>query len=63
MDCRLYLTSVSSHNISFWWLNFIFRYVSGEIEVRKSRERSGESSKEIFLECLRIELLQKDCET
>jgi predicted transcriptional regulator len=30
---RLYQASVSSHNISFWWLAFIFRYASNEIKA------------------------------
>jgi hypothetical protein len=60
---RLYLASVSPHNTSFLWLIFVFRYASGEIEAQKSRERSGESSKGMFLRCLRIELLQKNRRT
>jgi hypothetical protein len=54
---------MSSHNINFWWLTFIFRYASDEIKTQKSRERSAGSLKGTLLRCLRIELLKKDRET
>jgi hypothetical protein len=55
----LYLVNVLSHNTSFWLLTFVFRYAFGKIEVRKSQERNGGSSKWTFFRCLRIDLLQK----
>jgi hypothetical protein len=39
--------------------NFRFQVCVDKIEARKSRERSGGSSKGTFLKCLRIKLLHK----
>jgi hypothetical protein len=63
MDCKVIPVKCVGTNTNFWWLIFIFRYASDEIEAQKLRERSAGISKGTLPRFLKIELLQKGRET